>query len=49
MKEVVIVNPMRTPIGSFGGALRTVPAYDLAKIMIDCVIQATRHRSGRAE
>ncbi|HEX9114866.1 MAG TPA: thiolase family protein [Anaerolineae bacterium] len=41
MKEVVIVNPIRTAIGSFGGALRTVPAYDLAKTVIECVIQGT--------
>ena len=40
MKEVVIVNPIRTAIGSFGGALRTVPAYDLAKISYGM------HRSG---
>ena len=41
MKEVVIVNPIRTAIGSFGGALRTVPAYDLAKALIRCVVTAT--------
>jgi acetyl-CoA C-acetyltransferase len=41
MKEVVIVNPVRTAIGTFGGALRTVPAYDLAKTVIECVITAT--------
>ena len=41
MREVVIVNPLRTAIGSFGGALRTVPAYDLAKTVIECVINAT--------
>ena len=41
MKEVVIVNPVRTPIGSFGGALRTIPAYDLAKIVMQRVIRDT--------
>ena len=41
MKEVVIVNPVRTPIGSFGGALRTIPAYDLAKIVMRRVIRDT--------
>ncbi len=38
MKEVVITNPLRTPNGSFGGALKTVPAYDLAKIVMQRVI-----------
>jgi acetyl-CoA C-acetyltransferase len=41
MKEVVIVNPIRTAIGSFGGALRTVAAYDLAKTVMGCVIAGT--------
>jgi acetyl-CoA C-acetyltransferase len=39
VKEVVIVNPVRTPIGSFGGALRSVPAYDLACIVMKRVIR----------
>jgi acetyl-CoA C-acetyltransferase len=38
MKEVVITNPLRTPNGSFGGALKTVPAYDLAKIVMQRVL-----------
>jgi len=38
MKEVVITNPLRTPTGSFGGAFKTVPAYDLAKIVMQRVI-----------
>ncbi len=38
MKEVVISNPIRTAIGSFGGALKTVPAYDLAKIVMQRVL-----------
>jgi len=38
MKEVVITNPLRTPNGSFGGALKTVAAYDLAKIVMQRVI-----------
>jgi acetyl-CoA C-acetyltransferase len=41
VKEVVIVNPVRTPIGAFGGVLRTVPAYDLAKLVMQCVVSAT--------
>jgi acetyl-CoA C-acetyltransferase len=38
MREVVISNPLRTPIGSFGGALKTIPAYDLAKLVMQQVI-----------
>ena len=38
MKEVVISNPLRTANGSFGGAFKTVPAYDLAKIVMQRVI-----------
>jgi len=38
MREVVISNPLRTPIGSFGGAFKTIPAYDLAKLVMQQVI-----------
>ncbi|MFT5970109.1 MAG: acetyl-CoA C-acetyltransferase [Flavobacteriales bacterium] len=34
MKEVVIVSAVRTPIGSFGGALSSVPATQLGAIAI---------------
>lgn len=30
-----IVSAVRTPIGNFGGSLRTVPAYDLAAIVLN--------------
>jgi acetyl-CoA C-acetyltransferase len=42
MFEAVIVGAVRTPIGRFGGALREVPAVDLAAR----AIQAVLHRSG---
>ena len=35
MNEVVIVSAVRTPIGNFGGSLRTVPAYDLGALVLD--------------
>jgi acetyl-CoA C-acetyltransferase len=38
MREIVIVNPVRTANGSFGGAFKTVPAYDLAKVVLQRVI-----------
>jgi acetyl-CoA C-acetyltransferase len=38
-KKVVIVSAARTPIGNFGGSLRTVPAYDLAALVLSEVIK----------
>lgn len=34
MREVVIASAARTPIGSFGGALKDVPAVELGKIAV---------------
>lgn len=39
MKEVAVVSAVRTPIGNFGGSLRTVPAYDLAALVLKEVIK----------
>lgn len=39
MKEVYIVSAVRTPIGSFGGALSTVPAPRLGAIAIKAAIE----------
>ena len=41
MKEVVIVEGVRTPIGSHGGAFRNLPAQDLAAIAMREVIKRT--------
>jgi acetyl-CoA C-acetyltransferase len=41
MKEVVIVEGVRTPIGSHGGAFRDLPAQDLAAIVMREVIKRT--------
>ena len=38
MKEVVIVSAVRTPIGSFGGSLSSVPATKLGSIAIKAAI-----------
>ena len=35
MKEVVILSAARTPVGNFGGSLRTVPVYDLAALVLN--------------
>lgn len=34
MKEIVIASAVRTPIGSFGGALKNVNAVDLGKLVV---------------
>lgn len=41
MREVVIVGGVRTPIGSHGGAFRTITAQELAAIVFREVIQRT--------
>ncbi|MEU2441186.1 acetyl-CoA C-acetyltransferase [Streptomyces rubradiris] len=42
MRRAAIASPVRTPVGAFGGALRSVPVEDLAAT----VIQAVLERSG---
>jgi acetyl-CoA C-acetyltransferase len=39
MKEVVIVSAVRTPIGSFGGALKTVKPADLGSLVIKSALE----------
>jgi len=39
MQEVAIVGAARTPIGNFGGSLRTIPAYDLAALVLNEVVK----------
>jgi acetyl-CoA C-acetyltransferase len=41
VKQVVIVNPVRTPVGSHGGALRSKRAQDLAEIVFRAVLEQT--------
>jgi len=42
VKEVVIVDGVRTPIGSHGGAFRNIPAQELAKIVMEEVLKRTQ-------
>ncbi len=39
MKEVVIVDAIRTPVGSFGGSLKGVPAVELGTIVVKEIIK----------
>src|SRR5215472_2113442 len=41
MKQAVICEPLRTPVGRFGGALRDVPAAALASRMIGELLSRT--------
>lgn len=41
MERVVIVGGARTPIGSFGGTLRDIPAYRLASTVFNEVVKRT--------
>ncbi|MFJ5938630.1 acetyl-CoA C-acetyltransferase [Streptomyces sp. NPDC093071] len=42
MRRAAIVSPVRTPVGSFGGALRPVAVEDLAATVIKAVVERTR-------
>jgi len=42
LKEVVIVSGVRTPVGSYMGALKEVPAYDLAATVLDEAIRRVK-------
>jgi acetyl-CoA C-acetyltransferase len=41
MREVVIVNAVRTPVGSFGRSLTTVPAVELGTLVVKELISRT--------
>ncbi|NED32060.1 acetyl-CoA C-acetyltransferase [Streptomyces sp. SID8499] len=41
MRRAAIVSPVRTPVGAFGGALRTVPVEDLAATVVKAVLERT--------
>ena len=39
MKEVVIVEALRTPVGSFNGSLSNIPAHDLGSVLIKEIVK----------
>jgi len=41
MRDAVICEPLRTPVGGFGGALRKVPAHELAATVVRALITRT--------
>jgi len=42
MSEVAIVSAVRTPVGNFGGSLRTVPAYDLGALVLNEIVKRAK-------
>jgi acetyl-CoA C-acetyltransferase len=49
MREVVIASAVRTPIGSFGGMLKDVPAVDLGAIVIREALRRARLRQDKVD
>jgi acetyl-CoA C-acetyltransferase len=41
MKRAAIVSPLRTPVGAFGGALKTVPIEELGAVVARAVVDRT--------
>jgi acetyl-CoA C-acetyltransferase len=46
MQNVVIVSGVRTPVGSFGGSLKSVPVVDLGTIVMQEVLKRVGLRPG---
>ncbi len=49
MRDAVICEPLRTPVGGFGGALRDVPAHELAATVIRAVLDRTGIPAGAVD
>lgn len=49
MKDVVIVSAARTPVGSFNGALASVPAHDLGKTAIMAALSRAKIEGGEVD
>ncbi|MCU1625369.1 MAG: acetyl-CoA acetyltransferase, partial [Pseudonocardia sp.] len=41
MRDAVICEPLRTPVGGFGGTLREVAAHELASTAIRALMERT--------
>ncbi len=49
MREVVIASAVRTPIGSFGGSLKDVPAVELGALVIKEALRRARLRQDKVD
>jgi acetyl-CoA C-acetyltransferase len=41
MRRAAIVSPVRTPVGSFGGSLRSIPVERLGSVVVNAVLERT--------
>ena len=49
MKDVVIVSAVRTAVGTFGGALRDIPAIELGKVAIEEALKRAKIKPEQVE
>jgi acetyl-CoA C-acetyltransferase len=49
MREVVIASAVRTPIGSFGGALKDIPVVELGSLVIKEALRRARLRQDKVD
>lgn len=49
MRDAVICEPIRTPVGVYGGAFRDVPAADLAATVVRALVERTRIPAERVD
>lgn len=49
MRRAAIVSPVRTPVGSFGGSLRSIPVERLGSIVVNAVLERTEIDPDRIE
>lgn len=47
--QVPIISAVRTPVGNFGGSLKTVPAYDLAALVLNDAVRRAALESARVD
>ncbi|MCH9662183.1 MAG: acetyl-CoA C-acetyltransferase, partial [Gammaproteobacteria bacterium] len=48
-QDVVIVSAARTPVGSFNGALGSVPAHELGKVAIEAALERASVKPNEVE
>ncbi|TEA77236.1 acetyl-CoA C-acetyltransferase [Allopusillimonas ginsengisoli] len=49
MKRAAIVSPLRTPVGKFGGGLKSIPVEELGAIVARAVVEHARLDPGRID
>ena len=46
MRDAVICEPIRTPVGGYGGSLKDVPAGELAATVVRALVERTGVKAG---